>query len=255
MRVCCLVAVVFVLTLAAGPVRADGLIYNLPKDGTWVSYQVEVRMVTDGKTNTWTNSTDKFRLASVGEVVEDGQKCRWIEIAWNAMVTKADTAVREKHVIKVLIPEKSLMKGESPLDHLIRAWKTFSPGTAQTRAPTKVELRDPMGAIGTPMVMLLALAGPLKDAKPLPKAEVESKLGRLQCEGVTGTVELNRAVGAPMRWVMENRLHPDAPFGVVSGRWKSGLVTADGAQNRGIEYTLKVTDFGDKAVSEMPDAK
>ena len=62
--------------------------------------------------------------------------------------------------------------------------------------------------------------------------------------------------------LMETRLHPDAPFGVVSSHWTIAVTlfnkSKEGADREAvedIEMHLKLIDFGDKAVSEMPDAK
>jgi len=185
-----------------------------------------------------------LRMASVGQTVEDGQKCRWIEVAWDSEIQEdGDKAIKEKQVYKVLVPEKFLAKGETPLDHAVRAWRQRGKGGPQ-------KLKDPKSADEGPLPILLA--GPLKDAKSLPKTEVDSKLGKLQCEGVTGTLEFKVAHGETVKCALENRLHPDAPFGAVSTHWL--IEGAPGLEGK-MDWTMKLIDFGDKAASEMPDAK
>ncbi len=61
---------------------------------------------------------------------------------------------------------------------------------------------------------------------------------------------------------MEIRLHPNAPFGVVSARSTSPITTtttsAKGTftkETGKIETYTKLIDFGEKAKSELPDLK
>ena len=62
------------VAMSAGVVRADGLLYQLPKDGTWASYDLNVSVQRE------TTMTGILRLASVGQVTEDKTPCRWIEV-------------------------------------------------------------------------------------------------------------------------------------------------------------------------------
>jgi hypothetical protein len=181
-----------------------------------------------------------IRMASVGQVTEDGQVCRWIEIALEIEVGSQ----KGKLVCKVLVPEKFLAKGETPMDHAVRAWEL------QDQAGKTKKIEDPKNFIES--FLPLFLPGPLKDAKPLPKAEVESKLGKRQCDGVTGRLEFKYGKES-LRVLMENRLHPDAPFGVVAGRWTLDSVGPETGQTI-VRCNFKLIDLGEKATSEMPDA-
>jgi len=232
------------LALGAGAARADGLLYKLPKDGTWATYQMDVKGKGEREDQGTMTVKGTLRLASVGQTVEDGQECRWIEVTWDIEVQEdGDKAIKEKEVYKVLIPEKFLAKGEAPLEHAVRAWEKREKGEPR-------KMKDQKSADEGPLPILLA--GPLKDAKALPKTEVESKLGKLQCEGVTGTLEFKLAHGEVIKCALENRLHPDAPFGVVSARW---MIESPRRMEGKMDWTMKLIDFGDKAVSDMPDAK
>ena len=57
MRATCIVVV---LTLAGNTVYADGLLYKLPKDGTWATYQIDGnekgREMKRGEVQYWGNS-------------------------------------------------------------------------------------------------------------------------------------------------------------------------------------------------------
>jgi hypothetical protein len=99
------------------------------------------------------------------------------------------------------------------------------------------------------------LAGPLKDAKALEKAEVESKLGKLACEGQSGNLELKGNRDMVFKARLETRLHDDAPFGVVGSRWTMEVTEKDGKGSMKMDWNLKLIDVGDKATSEIPDAK
>lgn len=248
---------IVLLMSVAGPARADGLIYKLPKDGTWATYLLESASSVEGKVLESVKTT--VRIASIGEVTENGIACRWIEIVAQAKKESEDdgpegkTRVRvyDERVHKLLIAEKHLTKGEAPLNHVIRGWMRRG-----KRNPQKIE-----GPGASLRSLASLLYGPLKDAKALPKAEVESKkLGKLLCEGVTGSLNIENPATGTIRMKLEDRLHPSAPFGLVSSRCvfdvelqrkvgdiKEGIVTT--------EWTLTLTDYGDNATSEMPDVK
>src|SRR5262245_36230337 len=91
--------------------HADGLIYQLPKDGTGVTFDVETKQTFEGREVT---KTGKFSMRSVGQVTVDGEPCRWIECRSSQKFANFD----EIMISKALIPEKHLGKGKSPLDHV-----------------------------------------------------------------------------------------------------------------------------------------
>ena len=266
MRVLYTIAAVIAWTLGAATARADGLLYQLPKDGTWAKYDAAFSIEHDqmGKTMLGKGS---LRMASVGQVTEEGQPCRWIEVAVEMRSeAREDLKIPEgeyKEVWKVLVPEKYLAKGETPLNHAIRAWmadfardapkKPSGPDTVpKARQWLDVEkLRE------GPLPM--ALAGPPKGVSKLDKAEVESKLGKLTCEGVRGVLEFNDPI-AMIRstTTIETRLHAKAPFGVVSSRWTiEETWKAETKPDHGMKmvWDFKLVDLGDGAKSELPDAK
>ncbi len=239
---------VVVLLVAANTAHADGLFFKLPKDGTWATYQMDLA-VKGGSQELRRKGT--VRVASVGQVEENSQLCRWIEVLTEDRDVEKDVPPdsvvqpARKDVLKFLIPEKFLKQGETPQDHVLRAWKGGLDGK-----PEKASGPWPF------------LVGPPKDAKHLDKVEVKSKLGKLMCEGVVGSLEIGTPGESKAQCLMENRLHGDAPFGVVSTHWTSTIISVnkpkDGSvpqENGKVELNLKLIDFGDKAVSEMPDAK
>ena len=153
-RISITTAAVFV-ALAAGPARADGLLYQLPEDGAWVRFDVKI-------TSQRTENTRKERITmrSVGRMDDSNERCRWIEFK---LPEEEST-----QITKVLIAEKYLKKGENPLDHVLRAWRKRGAGIP-------VSLVKPRG-----FWLLVLLAGPLDDVKKLESAVIDGPLGKLE---------------------------------------------------------------------------
>ena len=84
---------------------------------------------------------------------------------------------------------------------------------------------------------------------------VESKLGKLECEGLTGyTMQNFRFSGREIetQHTFHIRLHKKAPFGVVSAR-VNRETTRDGQPFTTATRTYTLTEFGEGAQSELPD--
>jgi hypothetical protein len=228
-----IIAVTTLTTLA----RADGLIYQLPDDGAQVRFDTEIKTSTGNEEST---SKGSVTVSSVGVVTVDNEKCRWIEIK---MIGNEDG--QEQPVIaKVLIPESHLGKGKSPGEHMLRGW--LKEGDAEPK-----EIRD----LNVPEALPLRvfLAGPPKDLRELDQEEVDGKLGKLKCAGVSGENEFDlgdAAVGIRF----ENRLHEKAPFGLVTGNWKFELKNSGQIAVAGT-FKLTLVDTSTTALSELPDRK
>jgi hypothetical protein len=224
-------------TALAQTARADGLIYQLPDDGAQVRYDTEITTSVGGQD---VSSKGSVTISSVGAVLVDNEKCRWIEIK---MISNDDG--QERLVIaKALIPEKHLGKGTSAGDHMIRGWVKVGDNEAQ-------EIKDLKAPPALPLRVFLA--GPPKDPGDLDEAEIDGKLGKLGCAGVTGENEFeleDSTVGIRF----ENRLHEKAPFGLVTGNWKfefknNGQVALSGT------FKLTLVDTSTTALSDLPDRK
>jgi hypothetical protein len=263
MRASPIPALIVVLTLAADPARADGLFYSLPKDGTWAKYQLD----STSKVGSYNIRAASIRMASVGRVTEQGEPCRWIEVVFERRFEgpKGSAEGVARKVWKVLVPEKYLVKGESPLDHAVRAWTAEGSGANKAEKPREMKNVKFFQEGLLPVI----LTGPLKDPKRLGEAVVESKLGKLPCEGVSGVAELEEPQEA-FRFTLETRVHAEAPFGVVSSRWTTEEIPIEPPLPKGVkeakprpnrvaipatELSWKLEDFGYDAKSELPDAK
>ena len=230
-----LIASLLVVLTSIEVAHADGLIYQLPADGTQVRYDSEVTFSNNGQERTTTGS---LTLSSVGVTTVDSEKCRWIEIK---NIMKTDNGERIT-IAKVLIPEKDLGKGKSPGEHLIRGCIKQVDGEPQ-----------PITDLKGPQTRLLVgyLAGPPQSPRELEKTEIDGKLGKLSCPGVAGDYEFVRDNGS-LSIAMENRLNEKAPFGVVSAVWKferkqNGQVMGTGTSK------LTLADINTTALSELPD--
>jgi hypothetical protein len=224
---------------------ADGLMFNLPEDGTWAKYDVEGSGRNLGELRLSLTMKGTLYLASVGRVTEEKQLCRWIEVRFDVDQTIGREKAKKSDWWKVLIPEKYLAKGDSPLNHVIRAWY-------RSEVDDSSEKSDFPGNGKTPLPLILS--GPLAGRRELPKTTTESKLGSLACKGTEGTLLVKTKRSSALqetheKWTVVNRLHPASPFGVVASSW-----TLD-AHPETIVWHLKFVDCGKGAKSKMPDTK
>src|SRR5215471_2352657 len=228
-----LAAMIGACVLCPGLARADGLLYELPEDGSWVRFDSEYSLKFDGMEKA-IQGTGTMTMASVGKVVEGTEACRWIEFK----VQLKDIGPEQILIRKLLIPEKYLKKGENPTKHVVRGWAKFND-------------EDVKRAVPVHGYWPAYLAGPLQDKRKLDKQLVESKLGALKCEGVTGWIKYKEG-DLHTKATFETRLHEKAPFGVVSARMQFEL-TRDGKIQRMIDATAKLIAFGKDAKTALPD--
>jgi hypothetical protein len=238
----------FSLLFSAEFASADGFLQKLPKDGTRAVYTLNGKFkATAGPNGQMAEGKidGSIQITSVGQATENNEPCRWIEIKVDMGVAMGDQPGPHKVIVyKLLIPEKFLVKGQSPLDHVVRAWSKEDQREA-------TELKDPKNIELGPLPILLA--GPMQDAKPLDKAEVDSKLGqKVPCEGVAGTVDYAMKDGKKMQCKMENRVHEQSPFGIVAATWTVEIKKENDSEG-GMEWSIVLSDIGENAKSELPD--
>jgi len=224
-----------VCLLRTGIVRADGLFYQLPEDGSWVLFEAKYTFKADGMDKPG-EGTGTLNMASVGKVVEDSEPCRWIEF----QMKLKDVGPEQILIRKLLIPEKYLKKGENPTEHVVRGWAKFNDEPVERAVP--VHGRWPA-----------YLSGPLQDEKKRDKELVESKLGALKCEGVTGWIQYKEG-DMHMKVTFATRFHDKAPFGVLSSRMQFEM-KRDGKFQQSVDATAKLIDFGKDAKTVLPDHK
>ncbi len=226
-------------------VLADGLIYQLPADGTWARFDLDTKGTgPGGKESTLIGS---LTLSSVGTAEVDGEACRWIEIgAEGKLDDQTFTDIK-----KLLIPEKHLGNGKDPLEHLLKVWvkqSTVADGTLR-------QIEDLKGTGARQLARLrLFLPGPFKTSEKLDKVAVESKLEKLEYEGLTAHEKTDHPGNLSLDSTYIIRLHPTAPFGVVT--YENTTKVERGGQSEGtVTMKLKLVDFGKDAKSALPDSK
>jgi hypothetical protein len=125
---------------------ADGLLYQMPKDGAWVKYDMTMDMQAGDAVRTMTGT---IRMAAVGTVKENDKTFRWIEFHMVMKMPGQDDAGEERtSVAKVLIPEEQLKKGGKPMDNWARGWLKQgddSPITALAREADDGAGEPPLG--------------------------------------------------------------------------------------------------------------
>lgn len=224
---------VLVGSFFASAAFADGLVFQLPADGSWARFGLKGELIRQNNTNPFSGTVI---LRSVGKIEESGEKCRWVEIE----LLLGD----DKTIYKLLVPEKGLKKGENPLAQSIRAWIQHA-----SDAPEK--LTEPHKAPFLPAL----LGAPLSDAKTLEDQEIENaKLGMLKCKRISGKRKQERDDGLVIESTHELCLHEKAPFGAVAAK-------IDFAGKRGMfedfrgSYSITFEDSGANAKSELPEFK
>ena len=234
-----LITIVGLLGFAASTqtVRGDGLIYQLPPDGSSVRYDIELIITSNGQENTLKGS---LTISSVGATTVDGAKCRWIE--FKHMYTTNDGLDRIT-IAKCLVPEEHLGRGKSPGEHMVRGWIKRVDGQVH-------DIKD-LGIQPGRVMLDGYLAGSAQNEMELDAVEVDGKLGKLMCPAVSGEKEFRRDYGA-LRLTFENRLNEKSPFGVVNAVWKmdrlvNGQVTASETNK------LTLAETYTTALSELPE--
>jgi hypothetical protein len=233
MRFSLLSALVLACLLAPVAANAEGLLYQLPEDGSWVRFDAPYTFKFDGMDKP-DQGTGTMTMASVGKVLEGGQPCRWIEFN----VHLKDSGTEHTLIRKLLIPEKYLKKGENPTQHVVRGWAKYDNEDVERAVP--LHGRWPA-----------YLAGPFQDEKQLDKQLVEGKLGSLECAGSTGWIQFSEGP-LTSKVTFETRLHDKAPFGVLSTRMKFEM-SVDGKPQGSIDAAATLTDLGTDAKSALPD--
>jgi hypothetical protein len=122
-----LTAFLIVPTTAA---MADGVIHQLPPDGSWVRFDVAgAGLKSDGAVAVALKGT--MTVKSVGVEQVDGGDCRWIEIETAIEFKRGDgPPANQTEILKLLIPAKHFATGQNPRAHVIRAWKKTGNGVA-----------------------------------------------------------------------------------------------------------------------------
>ena len=232
---------------------ADGLIFQLPPDGSWVRYDVsddadlEYEIGKDVKIpeanrkellaampRKMKDNTASLTLSSVGKQEHNGEPHRWIEMTQDVEFPKTGkpgddkSADKQSRVItlKMLIPEKQLQAGADPLAHVSKLYFKDSdqPVKEVTDEKNKQYQLDRFRPI---------FPSPHSDARGTVRESVQSpneKIGSLECERLKFPSKYSGPLAGGTRgwweWSGDHQiwLHKSVPFGVASLTF-SGLST------------------------------
>lgn len=234
------VCMVIYFLSASGIGFADGLIHQLPKDGSWVEYELtgsgltptgEVRMTTTGTVT----------LKSVGQEKVDGKSFRWIELEV-AMEAKTTRGLRSRRIddYKLLIPEDDLAAGKDPLAHVSRLFKKDVRGFV-----TEHNLNE--GAAEKLKGIATWISKPLEKSEQKKGVELKTPGGTFKCTQINGT-KAGDSEGVSMD--LETWVTDQAPFGVAAYQVKSKR--KEGSNS--FELKLVKTGTGAKS-SVVPEEK
>jgi hypothetical protein len=189
-------------------VVADGLIHQLPKDGSWVQFDVTGESLTPaGLVRATLKGT--VTVKSVGEEKVDGIDCRWIEIE-SEMDARSVRGQRSWSTedYKLLIPEKNLATGQNPRTHVLKAWTKDTRGVV-----TEVDLKDGKPTARGRLEELLngGLPNPEKHAA----VEIKAPGGTFRCTHTEGK-EISESGDIDL--AIQTWLTDEVPFGVAAYR-------------------------------------
>ncbi len=129
MRQLFVLALIFIVMILPARTNAEGLIHQLPKDGSWVRFEINGKgIAADGTVKISIKGTQT--ISSVGRVAVNNEQCRWIEIETALNYDRRDSKTgKHTEIFKLLIPEQYLTKGKNPRDHVLKAYKGSSAKT------------------------------------------------------------------------------------------------------------------------------
>jgi len=242
--------------------RADGLIFELPADGTWARYVVktEAEFGFKGAQPQRVSLERTLTVSSVGQLMRNDQTCRWIELELENK--GGEQGAYSKLILKLLIPQEYLRRGEDPLAHPVLTF--FDPKPSDRKAPLLESYIDQgFNRIQYEIDRFRnVFPKPLDNPTKLKPETVETPAGKFEnCEVLGGTSDLDGQLvnNGRMAYHATYRLflHAKAPFGLVAMH----------AEMKGTEYgrravsvsskeTLTLSESGKSATSHLrQDAK
>lgn len=254
-----LVAVIHASALV-GAASADGLIFQLPADGTTAEFSgtVEgdakrVAKKRDDVTLSKLEHEELVTIKSVGAVERAEQRCRWIEL--QRQTKRAGESRQTEHILKLLIPEQFLVRGEDPLDHVILTF--FNPQPVERK---RARVQEGFSRIQYEIDRFRPVfPARLEKVVTLPARTIKTPVGTFtDCEVLSGSTTFDRPLLGNGRWEFKNEweiaIHKDAPFGVVElrcrseGREINDMVTSHLAT----KWTLTLSRVATDAKSDLP---
>jgi len=217
---------------------ADGLITQLPDDGSWAEFQLKLTLTENGQQR---ERSAYLRLSSVGQVEHQGAKCRWVE--WQ--ISRIEPPQPDE-VTKILVPEEALKSGKVTAASLIRGWRKPADEEA-----TEMDKDQPRVKIG-PLALLLS--GSFSDSQKIEKEDVKVEgLGSLACDKSTGKHDMPMSPTENLPADITVWRHSKASFGTVKLRVHIVDKRPD-REREGVFEAVQVKS-GKDAKSALPDRR
>ncbi|MFM9966650.1 MAG: hypothetical protein ACKV2Q_36185 [Planctomycetaceae bacterium] len=216
-------------TSVAEESKSAALFQTLPKDGTWVEFNVNVTL--NGK-----EIVPIWGARSVGQAFHGGKQCRFIE-----MEQTCDDPRLANMTWRLLVPEDEFGEGKDPLSKAVKRWVKV--GKSDPEAVDSIELRAPDFA--------MLLAGPKQNIKTEEaKEKVSWQQGDLECSVVSGHNEVEFGT---VKLSMTHRVfrHKDVPFGLAG--MQQELNASIGGQKQAATIKMTLKDHGKDAKAKLPD--
>lgn len=218
------------MAINASVVSAQGLIYNLPEDGTAVEYEGTITLSSGDQDPNPLEWTSELSIKSVGredaEFQGSVQPCRWIEI--KVITGKSEAAGIDpgpvgSRIYKFLVPESKIVADRNDQDGIPNDVIPMVKGFRRLGENAIKEIRSP-GLVMYPTICLLA-------NYDNPETIASSDIPEILAQGVSVTAKRMKGVAVQERpesrstntgeyWVSK-----DVPFGLA--RWVVSVTTEE----------------------------
>lgn len=216
-------------TAFADEPKSAALIQTLPMDGTWVGFNVNVKINGKELALTWT-------CRSVGQTFHGGKQCRFIE-----MERASDDEGVPNVTWRLLVPEDEFGEGKDPLSKAVKRWGKR--GTDDPEAVESIELKEP--------ILAILLAGPKQNLKVEEvKEKIQWQQGDLECSVISGRNEIELA-GQKLSIAHRVFRHKDVPFGLAG--MQQEINASFGGQKETLVIKMTLRDHGKDAKAKLPD--
>lgn len=254
------------LVLASSVARGEGVIWELPPDGSWVRLegtyaQTEVRA--DSATGKLEIAPwiERLWIKSVGEETAEYQgkmvPCRWLEIKverGREREGRIDTGLTGLQIYKVLVPTTKVLYESIDDDNVPVSFLPVVKGYRKVGKAEPKEMTEP----ALQLYPLAVLAGYYREESiAATDDDPEAGLGAIKADKIQSTVTLERRSS---RTVQETTVWrtKDVPFGIARYDAKIVREIKDESQSRDdfkplseVTISLKAQEKGDDAKSEL----
>jgi hypothetical protein len=174
---------------------AEQITSSLPKDGTWVTYNISAQSGGSVQTDDSADSDDAAQsndglpvsikktatISLVGSAKERVGECRWVELKYVDAGDDPDVSV-----YKCLIPEKALRDADRPMLSVVRAWIKHNDEQVEELTPAILAGGDPKRFCSLDDEMLF-WPGILRRCKRIAREKKDRQLSRPQDRHFRGT--------------------------------------------------------------------